>query len=353
MRSKARRGRGESGQSIALVTVFIVPLLAFVAFVVDLGSWYHENRHLQSVTDSAALAGAAALPSQANASGAAQSYANLNAPGSASIGVSFPNGSTIEVSANESKAGIFSKIVGINTVNVSSTSRARYSILGTGYWVAPMMVSGSCGGNGISPCVGSSGGQNYLSYHHLGSCTGSSFSFCFSDLSNSGLSESGGGDGALSGWIRNGYPSPVSVHTTTGDYKTTDCKSPCTSTAGNMCGHNAVPASCVLIQAIQARAGQIILVPVFDPGQSKSSFYIRGFAIFRVASSNVFQNAADPAHWWIMGNYLDYRSTNDVVCQPPPPSGTPPNDGTQCYGTPEATPDPSTDLGAHSIALVK
>ena len=52
-----RRGRGEQGFVLALTGLLIVPLLAFTAFAVDLGSWYAQATKLQRAADSAALAG--------------------------------------------------------------------------------------------------------------------------------------------------------------------------------------------------------------------------------------------------------------------------------------------------------
>ena len=53
-----RRMRGESGYVLAMIGMLIIPLLAFTAFAVDLGSWYAPGvARMQRAADAAALAG--------------------------------------------------------------------------------------------------------------------------------------------------------------------------------------------------------------------------------------------------------------------------------------------------------
>ena len=52
----------QNGQFAVIIAVLIVSLFGMTALVVDVGSLYHERRNLQSVADSAALAGAQELP---------------------------------------------------------------------------------------------------------------------------------------------------------------------------------------------------------------------------------------------------------------------------------------------------
>jgi len=55
--------RSDRGQATVLTLVFLVVLLGMAALVLDIGSWYRADRATQSTADSAALAGAQALPS--------------------------------------------------------------------------------------------------------------------------------------------------------------------------------------------------------------------------------------------------------------------------------------------------
>jgi Flp pilus assembly protein TadG len=65
------RPRGSSpadaGYVLALTTLLLLPLLAFVGFAVDLGAWHARAAQLQGVAEAAALAGVTRLPSEAAA----------------------------------------------------------------------------------------------------------------------------------------------------------------------------------------------------------------------------------------------------------------------------------------------
>ena len=56
------RLRSETGQAAVLSVVFMAALLGAVAMVLDVGSWFREQRATQSAADAAALAGAQELP---------------------------------------------------------------------------------------------------------------------------------------------------------------------------------------------------------------------------------------------------------------------------------------------------
>ena len=57
------RVRSEDGQVVVLVAVFMLGLIGMTALVVDVGSWFRQQRATQSTVDAAALAGAQALHS--------------------------------------------------------------------------------------------------------------------------------------------------------------------------------------------------------------------------------------------------------------------------------------------------
>ncbi len=288
----------------------------------------------------------------------AQTYVNKNITGAtATITTPYSSDSNlIHVKVQANAPTYFAKIFGMNSVSVTadSTASGAKGPIGTGYFIAPMAVSGSCGGDGTQPCVGTytsgSTSFNYIAYHHLGNCTGSTFSFCFTQLNSAAAwKESAANDSTLRGWILGGYPTPTSIGANTGDYQTTDCSSPCNYTGGNECGHNATPASCTLVSALVSMAGKIILVPVFDPTKTKSlnHFYTRGFAAFKIASTNVFQNTVDGAHWWITGNYLG----NYTCINPGQGGGTPAGYGSNCYGDPQNPPIAGSDYGVDGGAI--
>ena len=64
------RLRSERGQAAVLSVVFLAALLGAVAMVLDVGSWFREQRATQSAADAAALAGAQALPESTGTSSA-------------------------------------------------------------------------------------------------------------------------------------------------------------------------------------------------------------------------------------------------------------------------------------------
>src|ERR1044071_5888471 len=51
----------ERGQTLVVITVFMMSLLGMSAMAIDVGTWYQDKRHLQSDADAAALAGASAI----------------------------------------------------------------------------------------------------------------------------------------------------------------------------------------------------------------------------------------------------------------------------------------------------
>jgi uncharacterized membrane protein len=55
----------ERGQSLVLITVFMMSLLGMAALAIDAGSWYQTKRAVQAAADSSALAGASQLATAA------------------------------------------------------------------------------------------------------------------------------------------------------------------------------------------------------------------------------------------------------------------------------------------------
>jgi len=97
---------------MVVVVVGISAIVGMAGVVVDVGSWFRGQRHLQTVVDAAALAGAQDLPDTSKAAATAQSYSQQNWPGVASPAVTFADSSTIDVRATQPLSGIFSKLYG-------------------------------------------------------------------------------------------------------------------------------------------------------------------------------------------------------------------------------------------------
>ena len=69
------RLRHESGQAIVFVIAIMTVLIGIGALVIDGGSWFRTQRHLQTAADAAALAGAQDLPNTGVAQASAIDYA--------------------------------------------------------------------------------------------------------------------------------------------------------------------------------------------------------------------------------------------------------------------------------------
>ena len=135
--------RRERGQAVVMVVLFMVVLLGMAAAVLDVGSWYREDRDLQKTMDAAALAGAQALPEDtAEATALADEYATKNGGGLDTTEVSTTKiaNDTIEVTGSRPAPGFFSKLLGIDSVTVNATAKARTGVLSSARWAAPIAV---------------------------------------------------------------------------------------------------------------------------------------------------------------------------------------------------------------------
>ena len=152
--------KNERGQVVVLTVLSLVAVLGMAALVLDVGAWFHQKRQLQATADAAALAGAQLLPTNpAGAEATALSYANKNEGGVAGADVVVsssraPN-DTIAVAAKKTNDGIFSRIVGVESVGIGARAKARVGAPARARYVAPMVVScdhpliKNCDGNGV------------------------------------------------------------------------------------------------------------------------------------------------------------------------------------------------------------
>lgn len=137
--------RSQNGQAMILTVLFLSVLLGIAAAVLDVGAWYRADRQLQATADASALAGAHALPdNQAAAASLALEYAGKNGGGLNEGGVSFETkvlpGDTIAVHAHKPMPGFFSKLFGINSVNVGAKAKARTGTMTSAKWAGPVAV---------------------------------------------------------------------------------------------------------------------------------------------------------------------------------------------------------------------
>jgi hypothetical protein len=113
------------------------------AVVLDVGSWYRADRALQSTVDAAALAGAQALPDDPGvANSLALEYAGKNGGGLDEVTISgqVTANDTILVTGKRPAPGFFTKLFGIDEVEVQARAVARTGTLESARWAAPFGV---------------------------------------------------------------------------------------------------------------------------------------------------------------------------------------------------------------------
>jgi len=266
------RHKQSCGQAYVISILFLAVLLALAAAVLDIGSWYRADRSLQATVDSAALAGAQALPgSTATASALASQYAAKN--GGGTMNVQFrskvvPN-DTITVSGSRPAPGFFSKMLGVNSVTVHATASARVGGLFAAKWVVPIVVDEKhpklqCDPN---PCSGATE-LNYLHLKNNGTPDGSgNFGFINLTGGSSGTSD-------LGQLIENGWDQYMDL----GNYD---------AITGNMFSSSNIG------DLLEARIGDVLLFPIYrkiDGTGTGAHYEIVGWAAFKLTGLDLHGN---------------------------------------------------------------
>jgi len=120
----------EDGQVAVIVAIIIIVLIGMVVLVVDVGSLYEDRRHLQTVADASALAGAQDLPEDPDkAVLKAIDYANSNgvaiSPSDVQISTTLVVNDTITVTPVDPNAKLyFASVLGVNSASVRATATA-------------------------------------------------------------------------------------------------------------------------------------------------------------------------------------------------------------------------------------
>jgi Flp pilus assembly protein TadG len=281
------RLRKDDGQVLVLVAAIMVALIGMTAFVVDVGSWFRQQRATQSTVDAAALAGAQALPTDpSNALVIAKDYGAKN--GSAGeltdadikILSTYDANDTIKVSKKKAADSFFGKIFGVDLVHVDATATAMVGAPSKAQYVAPIGVnilhpdiSGKdCGQDTLPredrPCFGSS----YETTLPLGK-TGAPGAFDLIDLSGQG--NGAVGESTLASWIRNGYDKYLPI----GGYD---------SDPGAKFNGSDVQ------NALDARQGTELLFPVYDTlvgTGSNATYNVVGWIGFYLESGSLRGNS--------------------------------------------------------------
>lgn len=204
--------RGDRGQATVLTIIFLAALLGAVALVLDVGSWFREQRSSQSAADAVALAAAQELPdSTGEAEVVAAEYLALNGGGTPALtfGSRVVDNDTVTVEIEREAPGVFAKLFGIDSVTVGARATARAGGLEAARWVAPIVVNLrhpelQCGGTlkKPTPCFGKATSIELAHLHKPGSGNAAgSFGLINLDTDDSGSV----GGSTLGDWIERGF----------------------------------------------------------------------------------------------------------------------------------------------------
>jgi len=240
--SRARASGEERGQTVAFAVLWLTVLLGMAGLVIDVGGWYRSQRNLQAQADASALAGAQELPNDMSAAGTfAQSYATKNgitlSPSAINFSKDIYPHDSITVQVDDNAPTFFTKLFGLNTVQVKAEATARNALLGDARWVAPITV------NITHPLLSGKGCPCFDTPTSLPlDKTGAPGGFGLIDLDNG----TGNGSSTLGNWILKGFADPLSVDK---DYSSN------TGAKFN---------STDIDNALDARLGTVMLFPVYD-----------------------------------------------------------------------------------------
>jgi hypothetical protein len=258
MKSLPARIRCDSGQAFVFVAFVLMTLVGMAALVIDGGSWYRAQRHLQTAADAAALAGAQELPTKpSTATGVALEYAQRNYAGIPAPTVTFPDTATIDVSATATAPGIFARIYGaaFDEVDISARAQARVSAPLELKNVAPIAVYKE------EACIVSDpscfGEPKTLSFDEDDPFDPTKSKFGLLDLDRDG--HVGADD--IKDWIEDGYQDYLAVDT---DYP---------PGTGEKNG---------IKKALEDAADEerVLMFPVFDSASASTGYHVIGWAAF-------------------------------------------------------------------------
>lgn len=214
VRSRALYGTfDERGQVAVLLAVFLAVLAGAAAMAIDVGSWYRADKAAQATADAAALAGAQSLHlSTADAAALAEQYAEKNGGGDVEItfGTRVVPNDLIKVSVSRPTPGFFSKVFGIDEVQVNARATARSGIPSDAIGAAPIAVDEQ---HPMLQCE-CWGVETELSLRNLHDPGGGDAAGAFSLLNLDSISEGGNiGAETLAEWLLNGYDGSLPLGT--------------------------------------------------------------------------------------------------------------------------------------------
>src|SRR5947209_6731206 len=126
----------QSGQTLVLITLFMLSLLGMCALAIDVGTWYQQKRAVQSAADAAALAGADNLPAgwSAAMNGASSEFAKNLSGATVSYQQTsvFVHNDSITVTASKPATSYFAKALTSKAVTTKVSATATYVNSGGG-----------------------------------------------------------------------------------------------------------------------------------------------------------------------------------------------------------------------------
>jgi hypothetical protein len=302
--------RRQEGQVTVMAAIFMVVLIGMAGLVLDVGSWFRQQRVTQATVDAAALAGAQALPGNvAAANTAANDFAGRNggvAGLSVTFGTKWRSNDMITVKQTTSADGFFSNLFGISTVALSAKGSAVSEVPSEARYVAPIVVNikhPDLSGPGC-PCF------DLPTTLDLGK-TGAPGAFALINLGNTDTTGTIGAS-TLADWIVKGYDKYLPL----GGYF---------SDPGAKWNNNTIQ------NAMQARYGTDLLFPVYDTlvaEGSNAEYHILGWASFHLTLAQA--SGSDGS----LSGYFTQVIWQGLVDESGPSS------------------PPIPDLGVHSVALV-
>ena len=266
--------RTDRGQATVLTVVFLTVMLGMTALVLDVGSWFREQRDTQAAADASALAAAQALPNDTGrADGLAHEYLAKNRGGTATVTFSskFADHDTVTVEVERQAPGFFSKLFGIAGVDVGAKATARAAGIEAARWVAPIVVHidhpllncGSVNGRPV-PCFGKPTTLQLINLHSPG---GGDAAGSFGLIN---LDSSGGNIGAdtLAKWVIQGFDKYMKIGT-----------------------YNAAPSAnfnnSQFLSALSIRKDDVLLFPIYETlmgSGSGAKYDVAGWVGFKVSS---------------------------------------------------------------------
>ena len=275
---RATHWRDECGQALVLSLVFLVALLAMGGAVVDVGSWYWQDRKAQGTADAAALAAAQGL-NNGTAVNLALQYANLNGGGLTATNVvvgteEHPTPTdTVSVEVKRTAPSIFTRLFGIQNVQVRATATARAGIPAKARWAAPFAVDER------HPMLSGPGCPCWHQATDLDLTKVGPGAFRIINIDNS---FGGTGPTTVANWIRYGYDGWMPL-----DWYFSD--------SGAKFNSNQIK------DAMQVRLGDVLLFPIYADTRAQGSnfqYFVVGWAGFHVSGFDASGNGGKIYGWF-------------------------------------------------------